>query len=123
MNYHKGTYLRIHRYMYKHAAGKALSWVSKRKMKYGDEWVHGAFSPLKLSVNINNLIVIKSTFCRIIKWQWNNNYYYSYIISISHTQMWELDQKQGWAPKNWCFQIVVLGNTRESPLDGKEIKP
>ena len=33
-----------------------------------------------------------------------------------------LDQKEGWAPKNWCFQIVVLEKTLESPLDSKEIK-
>ena len=31
--------------------------------------------------------------------------------------------KEGWAPKNWCFQIVVLEKTLESPLDSKEIKP
>ena len=37
--------------------------------------------------------------------------------------MWELDYKEGWAPKNWCFWIVVLEKTLESPLDCKEIKP
>ena len=37
--------------------------------------------------------------------------------------MWELDHKKGWAPKTWCFQIVVLDKTLESPLDCKEIKP
>ena len=37
--------------------------------------------------------------------------------------MWELDPKEGWAPKNWCFQTVVLEKTLESPLDCKEIKP
>ena len=37
--------------------------------------------------------------------------------------MWELDHKEGWAPKNWCFQTVVLVKTLESPLDSKEIKP
>ena len=35
----------------------------------------------------------------------------------------ELDHKEGWAPKNWCFWIVVLEKTLESPLDCKEIKP
>ena len=34
--------------------------------------------------------------------------------------MWELDQKEGWMPNNWFFQIVVLEETLESPLDGKE---
>ena len=37
--------------------------------------------------------------------------------------MWKLDHKEGWAPKNGCFQIVVLEKTPESPLDSKEIKP
>jgi len=37
--------------------------------------------------------------------------------------MWELDHKEGWVPKNWCFQTVVLEKTLESPLDCKEIKP
>jgi len=41
----------------------------------------------------------------------------------SHVQMWKLDHKEGWTPKNWCFQIVVLEKTLESPLDCKEIKP
>ena len=37
--------------------------------------------------------------------------------------MWELDYKEGCAPKNWCFWTVVLEKTLESPLDCKEIKP
>ena len=37
--------------------------------------------------------------------------------------MWEMDHKEGWAPKNWWFQIVVLVKTLESPIDNKEIKP
>ena len=37
--------------------------------------------------------------------------------------MWELDHEEGWALKNWSFQIVVLEKTLESPLDCKEIKP
>ena len=37
--------------------------------------------------------------------------------------MWELDHKQSWALKNWCFWTVVLEKTLESPLDCKEIKP
>ena len=36
--------------------------------------------------------------------------------------MWELDCEESWAPKNWCFWIVVLEKTLESPLDGKEIQ-
>ena len=37
--------------------------------------------------------------------------------------MWELDYKESWVPKNWCFWTVVLGKTLESPLDCKEIQP
>ena len=37
--------------------------------------------------------------------------------------MWELDHKEDWAPKNWCFQIIVLEKTLESPSDHKEINP
>ena len=37
--------------------------------------------------------------------------------------MWELDHQEGWALKNWCFQIVVLEKTFESLLDSKEIRP
>ena len=43
-------------------------------------------------------------------------------FSSSHVQMWDLDHKEGWVPKIWCFWIVVLEKTLESPLDGKEIK-
>ena len=44
-------------------------------------------------------------------------------FSITHVWMWELDYKEGWALKNWCFWTVVLEKTLESPLDCKEIKP
>ena len=44
-------------------------------------------------------------------------------FSSSHERMWKLDHKEGWAPKNWCFQIVVLEKTLDVSLDSKEIKP
>ena len=44
-------------------------------------------------------------------------------FSSSHVQMWELDHKEGWMPKNWCFWTGVLEKTLESPLDCKEIQP
>ena len=47
----------------------------------------------------------------------------SYGFSGSHVWMWELDRKESWAPKNWCFWTVVLEKTLESSLDCKEIKP
>ena len=45
-----------------------------------------------------------------------------YGFSSSHVWMWELDHKESWAPKNWCFWTVVLEKTLESPLDYKEIQ-
>ena len=50
-------------------------------------------------------------------------YSQSYGFSSSHVWIWELDHKEGWALSNWCFWIVVLEKTLESPLDSKEIKP
>ena len=46
-----------------------------------------------------------------------------YGFSSSHVQIRELDHKDSWAWKNWCFWIAVLDRTLESPLDSKEIKP
>ena len=46
-----------------------------------------------------------------------------YGFSSGHVWMWELDYKETWAPKKWCFWTVVLEKTLESPLDCKEIKP
>ena len=40
-----------------------------------------------------------------------------------HVWMWELEYKESWAPKNWCFLTVVLEKILESPLDCKEIQP
>ena len=45
------------------------------------------------------------------------------IFFNSHVWIWELDHKDGWAPKNWCFQIVGLDKILESPLDSNLIKP
>ena len=44
-------------------------------------------------------------------------------FSSSHVWMWELDYKESWALKNWCFWTVVLEKTLENPLDSKEIQP
>ena len=47
----------------------------------------------------------------------------SYGFSSSHIWMWELDHREGWAPKNWCFPTVVMEKTLESTLDTRVIKP
>ena len=47
----------------------------------------------------------------------------NYGFSSSHAWIWELDHKESWALKNWCFWTVVLEKTLDSPLDCKEIQP
>ena len=47
----------------------------------------------------------------------------SYGFSSRHVWIWELDHKESWALKNWCFWTVVLEKTLESPLNCKEIQP
>ena len=50
-------------------------------------------------------------------------YSQSYVFSSSHVWMWELNHKEGWVLKNWCFLTMLLEKTFESSLGGKEIKP
>ena len=57
--------------------------------------------------------------CSAEEWFWPN----WGTLSSSHVWMWELDYKDSWALKNWCFWTVVLEKTLESPLDCKEIQP
>ena len=60
---------------------------------------------------------------------WDIGLWFSFFVlslsglSSSHVWIWELDYKESWALKNWCFWTVVLKKTLESPLDCKEIKP
>ena len=46
-----------------------------------------------------------------------------YGFSSGHVWIWELDYKESWVPKSWCFWTVVLEKTLENPLDCKEIQP
>ena len=47
----------------------------------------------------------------------------SYGFTSGHVWMWELHYRESWVPKNWCFWMVVLEKTLESPVDSKEIQP
>ena len=67
--------------------------------------------------NLDSYLKVETSFCQ------QNLYSQSYGFSSSHVQMWELDHKEGWAPKSWCFWIVVLEKTLECPLACKEIQP
>ena len=76
-----------------------------------------SFLGRKAMTNLNNILksrdITLPTKVHIIK---------AMVFSSSHVWMWELDHKEGWAPKNWCFWTVVLEKTLESPLDCKETK-
>ena len=54
--------------------------------------------------------------------QFSSVQFSSYNVSSSHVWTWELDHKESWAPKNWCFWTVVLEKTLKSPLDCQKIK-
>ena len=76
------------------------------------------------------LLALGDLHIRIIgdPWLGSNWSSLSYLWKISYMKfmslcMLKLDHKEGWALKNWCFQIVVLKKTLESLLDSKEINP
>ena len=71
----------------------------------------------KAMTNLDSMLKIRGIVCR------QSPASQSYGFSSSHVWVWELDHKEGWAPKNWCFWTVVLEKTLMSPLNSKEIKP
>ena len=75
------------------------------------------FSSVQFSRSVVSDLVFTTCFCfvRLVFWQ-------GYVFSSSHIWMWELDYKESWVLKNWCFWTVVLENTLESPLNSKEIQ-
>ena len=72
----------------------------------------------KAMINLDSVLK-----CRGISLPKNGPYSQSYGFPSSHVWRWQLDHKEGWAPRNWCFWTVVLEKTLESPLDSKEIQP
>ena len=72
----------------------------------------------KVITNLDSILksrdITLSTKVRLVK---------AMVFSSSHVWMLELDCKESWALKNWCFWTVVLEKTLESPLDCKEIQP
>ena len=72
----------------------------------------------KVMTNLDS--ILKS---RDITWPTKVHLVKAMVFSSGHVWMWELDYKESWAVKNWCFWTVVLEKTLESPLDYKEIQP
>ena len=85
---------------------------------YSHEIKRYLFLGWKVMTNIDS--VLKSRDITLPK---KGPYSQSCGFSSSHVWMWELDHKEGWIPKSWCFWTVVLEKTLVSPLDCKEIKP
>ena len=82
------------------------------------------FDKIQHTCVILKLLGIKRIFFSLIKVHYNKAPSgQGYGFSSGRVWMWELDYKESWAPKNWCFWTVVLEETFESPLDHKEIKP
>ena len=71
----------------------------------------------KVMINID--IVLKSRYHFANK----DPYSQRFGFSRGHVWIWELDNKEGWVPENWCLRTTVLEKSLENPLDCKEIKP
>ena len=71
----------------------------------------------KVMTNLDSILKSRDYFAN------KDPYSQSYGFSSSHGWMWELDYKESWAPKNWCFWTLVLEKTLESPLDCKQSQP
>ena len=72
----------------------------------------------KAMTNLDSIVDRKQRHCFANKSPSSQGYYFS----SNHVWIWELEHKESWAQKNWCFWTVVLKKTLESPLDHKEIQ-
>ena len=81
-------------------------------------WNYKMFAPSKESYDQPGQLIKKQRYYFVNKGPSSQ----SYGFSSSHVWMWELDYKESWALKNWCFWTVVLEKTVESLLNCKEIK-
>ena len=70
----------------------------------------------KAMTNLNSILKIRDKFAN------KGPHSQNYGFTSSHVQIQELDHKECQESKNWCFQILVLEETVDSPLDYKEIK-
>ena len=71
----------------------------------------------KVMTNLDSILKSRHYFANKSASSWG------YGFSSGHAWMWELDYKENWVPKNWCFSTVIMEKTLESPLDCKEIQP
>ena len=71
----------------------------------------------KAMTNVGSILKAEALLC----WQTPSSQHYGF--SSSHVWVWELDHKESWTPKNWCFWTVVLEKTLQSSLDFKKTQP
>ena len=100
---------------------KTLFWGAPKSLQIGDcsqEIKRHLLLGRKVMTNLDNIWKSRDTTLptKVLCSQ-------NYGISSSHVWIWELDYKESWVLKNWCFWTVVLEKTLESPLDMKEIQP
>ena len=95
------------------------------KITVDSDWIHEIRIHLllgrKAMTNLDSILKVKTS----LYWQRSIAVEpsQSYGFSNSYVQVWELDHKDSWVLKNWCFRIVLLEKTLECPLGCKEIKP
>ena len=98
--------------------------LKSNKNKY--TWVVLPFNGLTIVSILEKIITFMTIiqyYIVIVYFANKGPYSQGYGFSSSHVWVWQLDHKEGWAWKNWCFWTVVLEKTLESPLDCKEIQP
>ena len=95
-----------------------FSWAPKSLRWWLQPWNEKTFAPWKKSYDEPRQCIKKQRHYFANKGlpSQNNGF------SSSHVWLWELDYKESWVPKNWCFWTRVLGKTLENPLDSKEVK-